>query len=107
MDIESMAEDLGLEVEEVHRLVLTFLDSTEQDILLLSRAFSDGDAEKLRSAAHHINGAAANLELYEIAEAAKGIEDRAHSGILEDPAAQLEMIRNRLDTIRNRMAAEE
>jgi len=73
MDIEHMAEELGLEAHEVRRLVLTFLESTDQDLILLRRAFSAGDAEKLRAASHHIKGAAANLELYEIAEAAKGI----------------------------------
>jgi len=107
MDIKSMAEELGLEAEEMRRLVLTFLESTEQDILLLGQAFAEGDAEKLRAAAHHIKGAAANLELNEIAEAAKGIEDKARSGILEDPAAQAKVIQDRLDTIRNQVAVEE
>ena len=107
MDIEGIAEELGLEAEDVRRLVLTFLESTEQDILLLGEAFSEGDAEKLRAAAHHIKGAAANLELNEIAEAAKEIEDKARSGILEDPAAQLKVIQDRLDAIRNQIASEQ
>lgn len=107
MDMKRMAEELGLEAHEVRRLVLTFLESTEQDMLLLGQAFSEGDAEKLRAAAHHIKGAAANLELNEIAEAAKGIEDKARSGILEDPAAQLKMIQKGLDTVRNQIGAEE
>jgi two-component system sensor histidine kinase/response regulator len=105
MNITSLAEELGLEVEEVHRLVLTFLESTEQDLLMLGQAFSKGDAEKLRDIAHHIKGAAVNLELNEIAEAAKGIEDKARSGILEDPAANMTMIQNRLELIRTRISA--
>jgi HPt (histidine-containing phosphotransfer) domain-containing protein len=107
MDIERMAEELGLEAHEVRRLVLTFLESTEQDLILLSQAFSEGDAEKLRAAAHQIKGAAANLELNEIAEAAEQIEDRARSGILEDPAAQLKMIQKGLDTIGDQIGVEE
>ena len=47
MDIEHMAEELGLEAHEVRRLVLTFLESTDQDLILLRRAFSEGDAETI------------------------------------------------------------
>jgi HPt (histidine-containing phosphotransfer) domain-containing protein len=104
MNIESMAVELGLEVEEVHRLVLTFLESTEQDILRLRRAFSEGDAEKLGDIAHHIKGAAANLELNAIAEAARGIEVKARSGVLEDPAAPVQLIRDRLELIHTQVS---
>jgi HPt (histidine-containing phosphotransfer) domain-containing protein len=107
MDISSIAEELGLEVDEVRGLVLTFLTSTEEDLLELAQAFSEGDAEKLGAVAHHIKGAAANLELNEIAEAAKGIEDKACSGILEDPAAPIQLIRDRLELVRTQVPPKE
>jgi HPt (histidine-containing phosphotransfer) domain-containing protein len=100
MDIATMAEELGLEVEDVLRLIRTFLDSTEQDLVLLGQAFSDKDAEHLRVTAHHIKGAAGNLEFSEIAEAALAIEEKARCGIIEDPAAAIKLIRSRLDSIR-------
>jgi len=107
MDISTLAEELGLGEEEVRRLLVTFLDSTEQDLVLLSRAFSDRDAEKLRATAHHIKGAAASLELSEIAEAALAIEEKTRSGIIEDPAARIARIKNRLNIIRTQLSLKE
>jgi HPt (histidine-containing phosphotransfer) domain-containing protein len=104
MDIATLAEELGLEVQDVLRLIRTFLDSTEQDLVLLGQAFSDEDAEQLRAAAHHIKGAAGNLELSEIAEAALAIEEKARCGIIEDPTAPIKLIRSRLDSIRAQLS---
>jgi HPt (histidine-containing phosphotransfer) domain-containing protein len=105
MDVSILAEELGLEVDEVRRLLLTFLESTEQDLLLLERAFSEGDAEELRAVAHHIKGAARNLELNGIAGTAVEIEDKARSGILEDPASSIQFIRSRVESIRTQVSS--
>jgi len=107
MDITNIAEELGLEEEDVRRLVLTFLESTEGDLPQLSRAFAEGDAEKMRAVAHHIKGAAANLELNRIAATAKLVEDKARRGVLEDPAAHVQMIHDRLESIRTQVSAKE
>jgi HPt (histidine-containing phosphotransfer) domain-containing protein len=107
MDIKSLAEDLGLEEEDVHRLILTFLETTEQDLLLLNQAYSQKDAERLRATAHHIKGAARNLELNEIAEAAMAIEEKAGSGIVEDPAVAIQSIRKRLELIRSELSVQD
>jgi HPt (histidine-containing phosphotransfer) domain-containing protein len=105
MDIAAMAAELGLEEEDVRGLVRTFLDSTEEDLVQLRRAYSEGDAEKLGSIAHHIKGAAANLELSEIAEAALAIEEIARAGITEDPAGLVDRIHNRLGVIRGELTS--
>jgi HPt (histidine-containing phosphotransfer) domain-containing protein len=107
MDIAALADEFGLEEEDVRRLVKTFLDSTEQDLVLLREAFSERDGEKLRATAHHIKGAAGNLELHEIAEAARKIEEKARTGIIEDPAASIEFISGRLDLIRTQLPPKE
>ncbi len=107
MDIAALAQELGLEEEDVRRLLLTFLDSTEQDLLQLGRAFSEKDADQLQATAHHIKGAAGSLELNDIAEAAKAIEEKVRSGIIEDPAAPIELMRNRLGMIRKQLSMKE
>ena len=104
MDIETLAAELGLEEEDVRRLVLTFVDSTEQDLELLGEAYCAKDVEQLRATAHHIKGAADALELNGIAEAAGSIEERACSGIIEDPAGSIKLIRSRLDSIRAQLS---
>jgi HPt (histidine-containing phosphotransfer) domain-containing protein len=107
MDIATLAMDLGLEEEDVRRLVLTFLDSTEQDLVQLGRAFSERDAGQLRATAHHIKGAACSLKLNEIAEAALAIEEKVRSGTIEDPAAPIELMRSRLEMIRSQLSTKE
>jgi HPt (histidine-containing phosphotransfer) domain-containing protein len=103
MNISAMAAELGLEEEDVRRMVRTFLDSTEEDLMRLGRAFSKGDTEKIGSIAHHIKGAASNLELREIVEAALGIEENARCGLAEDPTGLVGRIRSRLGVIRTEL----
>jgi HPt (histidine-containing phosphotransfer) domain-containing protein len=107
MDIPTQAEEFGMDEEDVRRLYLTFLESTEQDLILLDQAFTEQDAEKLRATAHQIKGAAGNLELEVIAEAARRIEEKARCGIIEDPAAHIAHIRTRLELIRTQLLSEQ
>jgi len=107
MDITTLARELGLEEVDVRRLILTFLNSTEQDLVQLRRAFSERDAEQLCATAHHIKGAAGSLELNEIAAAARAIEEKVRSGIIEDSAAPIELIRSRLEVIRSQLPMKE
>jgi HPt (histidine-containing phosphotransfer) domain-containing protein len=100
VDIAALAAELGLEEGDVRRLVRTFLEATAEDLAQLSRAYADGDADELGSIAHHIRGAASNLELGEIAEAALAIEANARSGLAEDPVRLVERIRTLLGVIR-------
>ena len=107
MDIKALAEELGLEENDALRLVRTFIEATEQDLLLLERAFADQDADQVRMLAHHIKGSASNLELTAITEAALAIEEKARSNVLEDTEPQVTVIRSGLDSIRAEMTPRE
>jgi two-component system sensor histidine kinase TorS len=100
MDMASWAEELGMEEADARRLVSIFLDTTERDLLLLQEAISARDAEKVRSTAHHIKGAAGNLDLDLIARAALELEEKAGSGVFEAEAPQILLIRGELQSIR-------
>jgi HPt (histidine-containing phosphotransfer) domain-containing protein len=100
MDIKALAEELGLEEKDALRLVQTFIETTDQDLLLLERAFADQDADRVIKLAHHIKGAASNLELSAITEEALAIEEKARSNMLEGTERQLTAIRSELDSIR-------
>jgi len=100
MDIKALAEELGLEENDALQLLQTFIETTEQDLLLLERAFAEQDAEQVRKLAHHIKGAANNLELTDIAEAALAIEEQSRANKLEDTEPQIEAIHSELDSIR-------
>jgi HPt (histidine-containing phosphotransfer) domain-containing protein len=103
MDLRRLAEELGLAEDDVCRLALTFLDSTDKDLLLLEQAYSQQDADQVRRIAHHIKGAADNLELTAIVEVALAMEEQARSGILVDPFARIALIRAQMDSIRAQM----
>jgi HPt (histidine-containing phosphotransfer) domain-containing protein len=100
MDIKNLAEELGLEENDALRLVRTFIETTEQDLLLLEQAIADQDADLVRRLAHHIKGAASNLELTDIAEAAWAIEEKGRSNSFEDTEPQIAAVRSGLDSIR-------
>ena len=100
-----MAEELGLEENDALRLVQIFIETTEQDLLLLERAFADQDADQVRKLAHHIKGAARNLELTAITEAALAIEEKVCSNLLEDTEPQIAAIRSGLDSMCTEMTS--
>jgi HPt (histidine-containing phosphotransfer) domain-containing protein len=100
MDIKDLAEEFGLEENDVLRLVQTFIETTEQDLLLLAQAIADQDADQVRRVAHHIKGAGNNLELTDIAEAALAIEEKGRLNMLENTELQIAAIRSGLDSVR-------
>jgi two-component system sensor histidine kinase TorS len=100
MDITSWAEELGMEEADARRLMNIFLQTTERDLLLLQEAISARDADRVRSTAHHIKGAAGNLELQLIARAALELEEKAGSGVFDEEAPQIPLIRGELESIR-------
>jgi HPt (histidine-containing phosphotransfer) domain-containing protein len=107
MDIKNLSEELGLEENDVLRLVRTFIDSTEQDLLLLAQAIADHDADQVRKLAHHIKGAASNLELNDIADATRTIEEKGRSKSFEATEPQFAAIRRGLDSIRADMISKD
>lgn len=100
MDIKNLAEELSLEEDDALRLVRTFIETTEQDLLLLEQAIADKDADLVRRLAHHIKGAASNLELSDIAEAMRTIEEKGRSNSVEDTEPEIVAVRSGLDSIR-------
>ena len=100
MDIKNLAEELSLEENDARRLVRTFIERTEQDLLLLEQAIADKDADLVRRLAHHIKGAASNLELSDIAEAMRTIEEKGRSNSVEDTEPEIAAVRSGLDSIR-------
>jgi HPt (histidine-containing phosphotransfer) domain-containing protein len=103
MDIAALAEELGLEEADARHLVLTFLQTTEQDLLLLEQAVVRRDAELLRQSAHQIKGAASNLECTAIASATLAIEEKARSGFFQDALAEIDTIRKEVSALRAQM----
>lgn len=83
--VEQLAEELGINHEDVVEFVMVFLDYTEnEDLPALLEGINSGDCEIVRKRAHSIKGAALNLLLPEISSLAERIEKMAASGNLAD-----------------------
>lgn len=100
--INAIAEELGIEEEEVIEFLVDFLDYTEtEDLVGLTEALSGGDAAAVRKRAHSIKGAALNLKLVEVAGLAEQIEKKGQAAkdLVEVPDL-VEMIKHQIKGIR-------
>ena len=96
MDLEKTAENLGLDLEDFTSLLKLFLETTQEDLKKLDGALVEENWEQVSHIAHHIKGAATNLDLSEISGAAIDAESSARSKEKETLTAQIETIRREL-----------
>ena len=83
--IEELAEELGIDREDVVEFISVFLDYTEnEDLPALINGIKIGDHEEVRRRAHSIKGAALNLMLSEVASLAAQLEKNSATGNLDD-----------------------
>jgi two-component system sensor histidine kinase TorS len=106
MDIEVLAEELGLEKAGALRIVRIFLDSTTQDLEQLTHALEEQDADEVARMAHHIKGAAGNLELVAIEKAAVLLEEKAKNKDLRGADRQTATILKQLEAFRENLSIE-
>jgi HPt (histidine-containing phosphotransfer) domain-containing protein len=82
--LEEIARERGLDPEDVVELLQDFLEYTEKhDLIALQDAFTSKDPSAIRVASHSIKGAALNLQLTDVADLAKQIEEGSQSGSIE------------------------
>jgi HPt (histidine-containing phosphotransfer) domain-containing protein len=83
MDVTGLAENLGLDEETTRQLLQTFIKATAGELVKLGQAMAKGETAQVAELAHHIKGAAANLELETMRAAALKLELWAKAGSLE------------------------
>ena len=93
---ERLARDLQLDPGAAASLAASFLRATREDLGGLQAAVRAADAQRVAALAHHIKGAAANLEVEGLRRPAEALERRARagdlapaSGLLAEIAAEL------------------
>ncbi|MDY6843785.1 MAG: Hpt domain-containing protein, partial [Thermodesulfobacteriota bacterium] len=70
MEIQKLADNLELEVDDFNELFGIYMESTSADLEELKASLTIGDAERVHKLAHSIKGSSGNLgfhELYEMA----------------------------------------
>ena len=100
MDIAELAEELGIDESAARRLLETFVTATDSDLGELRNAVQAGHVTRCAGLAHHIKGAAANLDLETIREAAYRLEMTTKSGVLDGADAVVTTIETELSQLR-------
>jgi len=81
--IKEIADERGIDEEDVLELLELFLEYTQaEDLAALREALREGNPEVAREKAHSIKGAALNLKLTEIASLAREIENKCDTADL-------------------------
>jgi len=89
-DLKSrVAKSLDLEPEQAEGLLRTLLQASREDLESLRRAVAAGQADGVASLAHHIKGAAANLEIEELRAPAARLEALGRQASLAGAEAEL------------------
>ncbi|MGC9312349.1 MAG: Hpt domain-containing protein [Sediminispirochaetaceae bacterium] len=83
IDIEAAADEIGISVDAYRRLCSLFLETMEKDTMQLREALETEQREEIRSRAHHIKGAAANLEFTVLSLKAEEMQHAADDGEME------------------------
>lgn len=83
IDMESAADEIGISLDAYRRLCSLFLETMEKDTARLREALVTEQREEIRSRAHHIKGAAANLEFTVLSLKAEEMQHAAHGEEME------------------------
>jgi len=99
MNFKELAENVGVEEEEYLELIELFIETGMSDLDTLYSAIKEKNAEKAANAAHSLKGAASNLGLMELYEAAMKIEEGILNNRLEETAEDAQALKEKLDII--------
>ncbi|MFP4445916.1 MAG: Hpt domain-containing protein, partial [Desulfosudaceae bacterium] len=103
MDIEALAQMHGLEIEEVCEIVSVFVEATRSDLNKIRTAAAGRNGEAAADAAHSLKGAAGNLGLTEILEAAKALETEFRQNRFSGAEEQLHFLTRQLKRIEEQL----
>ena len=93
MNINELAENLGLEPDEYMEILELLVDAGKADIISLEEAIAANNAEGVVRAAHSIKGASANLGLMDLSETAKEIEFKGREQDLSDIIEKIQTLK--------------
>jgi HPt (histidine-containing phosphotransfer) domain-containing protein len=101
IQLSKIAEERGIEEEDVIEFLTDFLEYSEsEDLPGIREAIQSGDAAKLRQRSHSLKGAALNLGLTSLAAVAQKLETGGVSCKLEEASTLLEQLEMEMDQVR-------
>jgi histidine phosphotransfer protein HptB len=100
MNLENLAQELGLENDEFLEVAELYVEVCASDIHKLQTAIDDQNAGLAADAAHSIKGASGNLGFTKAQAAAEKIEFQARQGRLAGIAAIAAELKRELDQVK-------
>ncbi len=100
IDPETAAEEIGISAIAYKKLCALFIGTVDDDTKTLRQAVESGNREEIRSRAHHIKGAAVNLEFTVLARQAGNIQNMALEADFNTIQMELEQLCNEYADIR-------
>jgi HPt (histidine-containing phosphotransfer) domain-containing protein len=99
MELEKLAERLGLDVEDIRELFELYVETTASDLAELKEAIETKDAHLAHAKAHSIKGASGNLGLDKMYQVAKEIDDRVRVNSLDGLENMLQVFQEKFNSL--------
>ena len=99
MELEKLAERLGLDVEDIRELFELYVETTTSDLAELKGAIETKDAQLAHAKAHSIKGASGNLGLDELYNLAKEIDDHARANSLDALEEMIQVLEEKYNNL--------
>src|SRR6056297_1352902 len=105
MNIQSSAAEIGISVEAYKRICTLFIENTDKDLLKLKSDLEMNNLKHCAATAHHIKGAAANMDYMDIAALAKKLQVLLQTGTAtsEELSEQYEQLSQRYQNIKDEL----
>ena len=87
-----LLESVGDDVDFMAELITTYFDDSPRLLAAMQEAFSAGNTEDLRRAAHSLKSNSANFGAIRLSRQCKELEDMGKAGVLEGAAEQIGQI---------------
>ncbi len=99
MELEKLAQRLGLDVEDIEELLELYIETTSSDLAELKGAIEAKDAQIAHTKAHSIKGGSGNLGLENMYELAKEIDDCARVNSLDGLESKFKVLQETFNAL--------
>ncbi len=99
MNIDELAESIGIDNELYLELVGDFLERGMVDLEEIDAAIEAGNADDAATAAHSVKGAAGSLNIMECVEIARKVENLALEGRMNELGEPVRMLKSKIQAL--------
>ena len=100
-----LLESVGGDADFIAELMQAYFDDSPRLLAAMQEAFSAGNAEDLRRAAHSLKSSSANFGALRLSQKCKQLEDMGKAGVLDGAAEQIGQIVAEYETARAALEA--